>query len=80
MTRRRRGGPPWMGGPWMSGHAIQGHGMGCCGGTSRWQDHVTIEQEIDGLEEIQRDLEEAAADVAERIRRLKEHETADAGT
>jgi hypothetical protein len=29
------------------------------------------EDEITALEELQRDLEEAAADVAERIRRLK---------
>jgi hypothetical protein len=59
-----------MGGPWM---------MGCCGGGhSRWHDHVTIDEEITDLEELQRDLEEAAADVAERLRRLKEHETADA--
>ncbi|HEY5578770.1 MAG TPA: hypothetical protein VIL12_03655 [Acidimicrobiia bacterium] len=32
------------------------------------------EDELESLEELQRDLEEAAADVADRIRRLKERQ------
>ena len=33
------------------------------------------EDDLEALEELQRDLEEAAADVADRIRRIKENET-----
>ena len=63
--RRMRG--PWMwGAPWMM-----------CGGLKHGH-YMTIEDELEGLEELQRDLEEAAADVAERIRRLRELESADA--
>ncbi len=64
-----------MGGPWMAGMA--GSMGGCCGGHSYRREHITIDQEVTDLEELQRDLEEAAADVAERIRRLKEHEKAE---
>lgn len=47
---------------------------GRCGGHGYRRSHLTIEDEIAMLEEAQRDLEEAAADVAERIRRLEEKE------
>lgn len=42
--------------------------MGCCGP----HETPSIDDEIDWLEEYQRDLEQETADVAERIRRLKE--------
>ena len=48
---------------------------GGCGGHGYRGSHLNIEDEIAMLEEAQRDLEEAAADVAERIRRLKEKES-----
>lgn len=37
-----------------------------------WQDEPSVEDKIGWLEEYQRDLEQETADVAERIRRLKE--------
>jgi hypothetical protein len=49
-------------------------GYGGCGGHGYRGSHLSIEDEITMLEEAQRDLEEAAADVAERIRRLQEKE------
>ena len=51
--------------------------MMCCGPGMRhdhdreWSD----EDELEALEELQRDLEEAAADVADRIRRAKERDS-----
>jgi hypothetical protein len=41
---------------------------GCCGP----YEGPSVEDEIDWLEEYQRDLEQETADVAERIRRLRE--------
>lgn len=61
--RRRYAGPMMMGGPRCGG---PGHGRG-----RGW---LSIDDEIAMLEETQRDLEEAAAEVAERIRRLKDKE------
>ncbi len=60
--RRRYAGPIMMGGPRCGG---PWHGRG------GW---LSIDDEIAMLEETQRDLEEAAAEVAERIRRLKDKE------
>jgi len=50
-------------------------GYGRCGGHGHRGSYLTVEDEISMLEKTQRDLEEAAADVAERIRRLKENES-----
>ena len=61
MRRRRFSAPPWMWG------SVMWHG---CGHGRR--PHEYSEEDIEILEELQRDLEEAAADVAERIRRIKE--------
>jgi len=55
-----------------AGPMMMAHGR--CGGHGYPGSHLTIEDEIAMLEEAQRDLEEAAADVAERIRRLQEKE------
>ena len=49
------------------------HG-GCCGP----DEEPTIDDEISWLEEYQRDLEQETADVAERIRRLKERRNQEA--
>ena len=47
------------------------------GGCGSWHEGPeSIEDHIAALEEFQRDLEEAAADVAERVRRLKERQSA----
>lgn len=72
--RRHRyvmGGPPWMwGGPAMWSV--------CC--SPAWTHEASAEDEVEALEELQRDLEEAAADVADKIKRIKERraEKADA--
>ena len=42
------------------------------GGCHGWYEEPSIDDKIDWLEEYQRDLEQETADVAERIRRLKE--------
>ena len=61
--RHMRGWGPWGPAPWLM--------MGGCGGW--WgEGPEDVEAHIAALEEFQRDLEEATADVAERIRRLKE--------
>lgn len=44
-------------------------------GPGRWRGYDYGEEDLEGLEELQRDLEEAAADIADRIRRLKEKQT-----
>ena len=49
----------------MARHWMQG---GCHG----WYEEPSLEDKIEWLEEYQRDLEQETADVAERIRRLKE--------
>ena len=61
---RRRG----MGRHWM--HA------GCHG----WYEEPTTEDKINWLEEYQRDLEQETADVAERIRRLRERQDQESGS
>ncbi len=38
----------------------------------RAYDFLTMYDDLEALEELQRDLEEAAADVAERVKRLRE--------
>ena len=66
-----RGGKRWrFGGPWMFAAPWM---MGRCGPYGFWHEHDEVTaDDIEALEEFQRDLEQAAADVAERIRRLKE--------
>jgi hypothetical protein len=65
----RRGRRRYYAGPMMMGRRH-------CGGPShgRGRGWLSIDDEIAMLEETQRDLEEAAAEVAERIRRLKDKE------
>lgn len=63
--QRMRGWGPWGPAPWMM---MGGCGIGWPEGPENIEDHIAA------LEEFQRDLEEAAADVAERIRRLKERQ------
>lgn len=69
----RRGRRRYYAGPMMMGRRH-------CGGTSDERGHgrgrgwLSIDEEVAMLEETQRDLEEAAAEVAERIRRLKDKE------
>ena len=72
MRRGRRASAwgPWGPAPWMM--------MGGCG--SWHEGPESIEDHIAALEEFQRDLEEAAADVAERVRRLKERQSEAART
>ena len=62
-----RGWGPWGPAPWMMM-------MGGCGSWWGQQEPEDAEAHIAALEEFQRDLEEAAADVAERIQRLKERQ------
>jgi hypothetical protein len=66
MRRRRR---RYYAGPMMMGRRH-------CGGSShgRGRGWLSIDEEIAMLEETQRDLEEATAEVAERILRLKDKE------
>jgi len=62
----------WGPGPWAPPM------MWMCGPGAKWHGHdfvIDVEDEVEALEELQRDLEEAAADVADRIRRLKERQT-----
>ena len=65
----RRGRRRYYAGPMMMGRRH-------CGGLShgRGPGWLSIDDEIAMLEETQRDLEEAAAEVAERIRRLGDKE------
>ena len=42
------------------------------GGCHGWYEEPSIDDKIEWLEEYQRDLEQETADVAERIRRMKE--------
>ncbi|MFQ5967252.1 MAG: hypothetical protein ACE5MI_06530 [Acidimicrobiia bacterium] len=51
------------------------HMMWMMCGPGRWRGYDYGEEDLEGLEELQRDLEEAAADIADRIRRLKEKQT-----
>jgi hypothetical protein len=51
-----------------------GHGHGGCGPGSR-RSYPSREERLQALEEYQKDLEQEVADVAERIRRLKEQPT-----
>ena len=52
------------------------HMMWMMCGPGKWRGEVSFtEEDIEDLEELQRDLEEAAADIADRIRRLKEKQT-----
>ena len=55
------------------------HMMWMMCGPGKWRGDVHFgfgeEDDLESLEELQRDLEEAAADVADRIRRLKEKQT-----
>jgi hypothetical protein len=41
----------------------------------RGYDYLVMHDDIEALEELQRDLEEAAADVAERVKRLRVTQT-----
>ncbi len=54
------------------------HMMWMCG-PGKWRGHdFTVhlgEEDLEALEELQRDLEQAAADVADQIRRIKERQT-----
>jgi len=51
-----------------------GHGHGGCGPGAR-RSYPSREERLQALEEYQKDLEQEVADVAERIRRLKEQPT-----
>lgn len=56
-----------------SGHGhshSRGHGCG-------WTDGTHGETELESLEQLQRDLEQEVADVAARLRRLKEEQQVD---
>ncbi len=49
------------------------------GGCHGWHEEPSVEDKIEMLEEYQRNLEQETADVAERIRRLKEAEAEGTG-
>ena len=51
---------------------MMARGMMMHGGCHGWSDEPSVEDKIEWFEEYQRDLEQETADVAERIRRLKE--------
>lgn len=69
----KRGRRRFMRGSYFAGPMMMGYGR--CGGHTHRGGFLSVEDEIAMLEEAQRDLEEAAADVAERIRRLEEKQS-----
>lgn len=50
-------------------HHSRAHGCGC-----GWTGETDTETELEALERLQRDLEQEVADVAERVKRLKEEQ------
>lgn len=64
---------------WRGGYGWHGNPFGGCGPTTArmWMwENPTDDEIIEMLEEYQRDLEQEAANVAERIRRIKEKQDA----
>ena len=49
----------------------RGHGCDC-----GWNDEPHVETEMESLERLQRDLEQEVADVAARLKRLKDQQQA----
>ncbi len=49
----------------------RGHGCGC-----GWTGQIDTETELESFERLQRDLEQEVADIAERVKRLKEEKQA----
>ena len=66
--------PPWGMSRRMMARRMMMHRMMGGGGCHGRYEEPPVEDQIEALEEYQRDLEQETADVAERIKRLKERQ------